>query len=201
MLISTGTGQRKQDKLKTISGGEEVFRFRVPGPLREFTEWVETEATTRFAGILPEGYGLRQPVVLGNDPEEAGRPPAPAQQLHMDLAPEMKGYVMFVPLAPASVLVVPCSHVWARQWARLQRKKHDEAVIAATMPKYPVTRLELHPGQVLIMDGNLVHAGDAGRPGEWTPRLHWYIQRPLVVPNDTHLDTTLGGRFAAAFDT
>ncbi|GIM16699.1 hypothetical protein Vretimale_19295, partial [Volvox reticuliferus] len=43
-----------------------------------------------------------------------------------------------------------------------------------------VVRLHMHPGQMVLLDGNTVHAGDAGKPNSWSPRLHVYAQSKKV---------------------
>lgn len=51
------------------------------------------------------------------------------------------------------------------------------------MPRFDLKRLVLQPGQVLVMHGNLLHAGDHGWGDETHARLHYYIVPSNVGKN------------------
>lgn len=61
--------------------------------------------------------------------------------------------------------------------------------VLQVFPVYSVQRLLMQPGQVILLHGNTVHAGDVGKEGEegkqWTPRIHCYVQANIVF-NATH---------------
>ena len=47
--------------------------------------------------------------------------------------------------------------------------------VAAMTPEFQAQVVELLPGDLLVMDGNLVHAGFKGEEGYAQPRFHWYV--------------------------
>ena len=68
----------------------------------------------------------------------------------------------------------------------------------AGIPTWTVPRLVMEPGQLVLLDGNTVHARDIGVPGQTYVRLHWYfVKEPL--DNATYPITMLGKVFASLF--
>jgi hypothetical protein len=190
-VLFVGTGQRKQAPLG-----------KAPEDLKRHAEFVKQQFRKDIFGHFKGVQQLRFQggVVIGNDPGTPGTPPIEAQQLHVDQQPGSRGYVVFETLsADATILVAPGSHNWVRILeARKTAEKLTEGQMLADVPFFPVVRLSFQPGQLLIMDGNLVHSGDASTAGQWTPRLHWYLQRESI-DNVTYLITMIGGGFAARF--
>ena len=111
-----------------------------------------------------------------------GQEPVGTQPLHMDLPPSRLGYVVILSLSDDfTLLVCPGSHNDVRR--RWCSEHLSEEAFAATMSSSPLVRLKIPRGWVVVMDGNLVHAGDAGKPSSASPRVHWYIQGGRPVDN------------------
>jgi hypothetical protein len=133
----------------------------------------------QFLGhLLPEHAAGRDTmastaVCLLNDPVN---PPAP-QVLHSDTDPTSphSSYAVMLGFKPFSILVAPGTHRTLDMAFAF-----DEAGISAWHAPMPVSKglivLHMQPGQALIFNGKLVHAGAAGEEGQMAPRLHWYAQ-------------------------
>jgi hypothetical protein len=62
----------------------------------------------------------------------------------------------------------------------------DETLASLLPPSTKPTRIHLDPGQLVVMHGYLVHAGDAGEPGETALRVHFYTETPAgLAPHPT----------------
>ncbi|GIL66534.1 hypothetical protein Vafri_19998 [Volvox africanus] len=70
--------------------------------------------------------------------------------------------------------------------------------ITRLMSNQRVVRMHMHPGQIVLLNGNTVHAGDAGKPGLWSPRMHVYLQT-VRVKNATWPLEAIHEKFAAKF--
>ncbi|KAL6759658.1 hypothetical protein V8C86DRAFT_2570370 [Haematococcus lacustris] len=100
-----------------------------------------------------------------------------------------------------SILLIPHSHQWVqlveRIWngpgnndeinAELDRKLQD-------MPLQEVVRVTLQPGHVLGMRGYTIHAGDVGREGTGSVRVHFYASRGFVSDTTCYVPE-FGSRF------
>lgn len=100
-------------------------------------------------------------------------PNLPRQELHRDIrrdALECSTHGLLAPLAPGARLhVVPGSH-------------EPRGALRGSFSRKEVLALQVQPGQMLLWDGMLVHAGDGGlpqsRPGSPNRlRLHSYVER------------------------
>ena len=49
-------------------------------------------------------------------------------------------------------------------------------MIATLLQPHEVKRPHVQPGEIVIMHGWCVHAGDEGMAGVPAPRTHWYLQ-------------------------
>jgi ectoine hydroxylase-related dioxygenase (phytanoyl-CoA dioxygenase family) len=124
---------------------------------------------------------------LANNVADTGRD-GKQQQVHVDHAVVPARRVVRPPpviitaLQAGSVLVYPFSHlmVSALGWmmARTANEKAADRSLASKVPAMDAIRIHMEPGQVLVMDGHLVHAGDRGQPGQPALRLHFYMQHP-----------------------
>ncbi|KXZ40864.1 hypothetical protein GPECTOR_1718g828 [Gonium pectorale] len=150
-----------------------------------------------------EEFLLHWPNLLGNKPVK-GLPPVTRQVLHVDTAFGRISFVIILPLVPhTTLLVAPGSHTWVKAYGEHYYEGTPESARAMedldkVLPEHKCVRLCLQPGELIILHGNTVHAGDAGRQGDWAPRLHWYVQ-PDKVENETYLLNMLGKRFADKF--
>lgn len=126
------------------------------------------------------------------------------QHLHTDQQPGSPGYVMLAALDNTATLVVCLkSHKAVASWFEStdEHSKHaaaQEAQFLALCEEYTPVRIKLEPGYVYVMDANLVHAGDAGKPGQYSPRLHYYMITDELA-NETFILNSQGGEFAAKF--
>ncbi|GIL93523.1 hypothetical protein Vretifemale_20910 [Volvox reticuliferus] len=57
----------------------------------------------------------------------------------------------------------------------------DAEYFASVFSQQKVLRLRMHPGQMVLLDGNTIHAGDAGKPNSWSPRLQVYAHSKKVI--------------------
>ena len=107
--------------------------------------------------------------------------PVEAQALHTDEPMQPVRFPSFSCLQPledgASLLVAVGSHHTVRQMAPKPGKRRAPE---ATLPYHMASRITLKASQMLIMNGNLVHAGDRGSGSEMHPRLHCHIS--LATP-------------------
>ena len=125
-------------------------------------------------------------MVLINLPGKEGDEPVGMQSIHTDLLPLRQGFVGLLGLFRYSVLVSPMSHHSIRTLATLEKMNpnatESDLVSMVSAPK--LVRLMIEPGQLVLLHGNTVHAGDAGSLGEWAPRMHFYATRG-VMDNET----------------
>ena len=144
-------------------------------------------AKKRVEGVAGPGEEVKKVVVLINHPGKVGDPPVGAQAIHTDLPAMAPGFVGFLGLSHYSVLVSPMSHHTIRTYETLKNMNpgaaESEIVRAVSAPK--MVRVMIEPGQIVLVHGNTVHAGDAGSLGEWAPRLHFCVMRRRVV-DETH---------------
>jgi hypothetical protein len=144
---------------------------------------------------------VQKAVMLVNHPGQDGDPPVGEQCFHIDLESNRKGLVSIVPLEPVSLLVSPNSHKAVSSYTAMREagdKKLTEAQVMRFITAARPVRVEMEPGQVILLHGNTVHAGDAGRPGKWSPRLHYYLTAG-AIDNETTPVEGIGRRFAALF--
>ncbi|PNH05728.1 hypothetical protein TSOC_007988 [Tetrabaena socialis] len=134
-----------------------------------------------------------------------------AKRAHIGLGPGSKGFVAIVPLVRANVLVAPGSRQHVLMGERLnelwenasnnEERAEVVQVVLDTIPECHLVRLEVEPGQILFIDGNTVHAGDAAIPEETPLRLHFYALGPHTATADTRLPWTPDGRGLELWDT
>ncbi|GLC52398.1 hypothetical protein PLESTB_000624800 [Pleodorina starrii] len=182
--VSVGSGQHRQAPLEA---GNEVLCGT-----RRAVEKV-LDSVIRASGVP---YKARNTAILVNMP---GEKPVGPQAFHVDMAPGKDGFVVIVALEPnVSLLLAPGSHVWVKEWARLKGHGRTEEEAATVVPQQQLVRLSLEVGQVLLLHGNTVHAGDRGVAGEHSLRLHWYVQSGRVA-NTTYMLPMLSPHFAKRF--
>ena len=61
------------------------------------------------------------------------------------------------------------------------------------VPAHKLLRLQMVPGQIVLLHGHAVHAGDAVILGAWAPYIYFYMKQ------DTHPAESFGRLFAAMF--
>ena len=128
------------------------------------------------------GIHVHKTVVMINHPGKEGDEPVGMQSIHTDLIAMRHGFVGFLGLSRYSVLVSPMSHHAVRTLATL-KKLHPDCTEADMLPMLSapkLVRLMIEPGQLVLVHGNTVHAGDAGSLGEWAPRIHFYATRGAI---------------------
>ena len=157
---------------------------------------------------LPPGLGRLgkvsgATVMANNVPEGAVGLP---QDLHIDQALVPSRCAARQPPPPqvivaverCTLLVVPFSHHMVEGLGWMTAKAGEAAAEAADETLAPLlppsmkpTRIHLDPGQLVVMHGYLVHAGDAGEPGEAALRVHFYTETPAgLAPHPTTEDAT-----------
>jgi len=136
--------------------------------------------------LVRSGLDVHRTVLLINHPGKEGDEPVGMQSIHTDLHALRQGFVVFLGLSRYSVLVSPTSHHAIRTLENLQRTNPDltesDLITMVAAPK--LVRLIIEPGQLVLVHGNTVHAGDAGSLGQWAPRLHFYATSSDIV-NET----------------
>ena len=136
--------------------------------------------------LVRSGLDVNRTVLLINHPGKEGDEPVGMQAIHTDLHALRQGFVVFLGLSRYSVLVSPTSHHSIRTLASLQKMNPDSTesdfISMVSAPK--LVRLVIEPGQLVLVHGNTVHAGDAGSLGEWAPRLHFYATSS-AIDNET----------------
>ncbi len=158
-----------------------------------------TKAGELMSAVAGPGLRVRKAVVLVNEPVE---PPVGAQCLHSDLTPFETGFVGLLALSRYTLLVSPGSHhaVQIHQSLMGRSAGTREADIMPAVPRPQLVRLVIEPGQLVLLHGNTIHAGDAGSVGVMAPRLHLYAMRESVK-NETQPAVGLGPHFEAMFWT
>ena len=102
--------------------------------------------------------------------------------------------MVFLAVQPFSLLVALHSHhvvkfIWARD-AVDDLKDADFTRLALTVPQFQLLRMHIRAGDIVLMHGNLVHAGDRGTAGDFAFRCHWNLQ-----------EAKLGQQFGVEGDT
>ena len=208
-----GGGNGEQEEGEEEENGQEEGGG-VDAEERRFTREKWERACELLEGIAPVrqritqalesakagGEKVQKGVVLINRP---GSPPLRAQLIHTDMSVGRKGFVAIAVLEPCSVLVSPGSHSAIRQYQGLlgidkQLHKAREANALASVAVSKLVRMQMEPGQVVLLHGNTVHAGDAAVGDRKSPRLHFYVLKGNV-DNETNPLFHLGKRFAAMF--
>ncbi len=126
------------------------------------------------------------------------------QHLHTDQQPGSPGYVMLAALDDTVTLVVCLkSHKAVASCFESTDEgspyaKAQEAQFLELCDEYPPVRIELQKGYVYVMDANLVHAGDAGKRRQYSPRMHYNMITDKLA-DETFILNSQGGKFAAKF--
>jgi hypothetical protein len=209
-----GDGEQEEGEEEEKGGQEEQGGGRMAAAEKRLTRELYERACELLEGIEPlkklimqalkdatlKGEKVQKGVALINRP---GSPPLRAQLIHTDLSVGRQGFVAIVVLEPCSVLVSPGSHSAVRQYkgllgsdVQLHKAREADALASVAVPK--LLRVQMEPGQVLLLHGNTVHAGDAAVGDRKSPRLHFYVQKGKV-DNETNPLFPLGKRFAAKF--
>ena len=143
------------------------------------------------------GVTEQKSVVLVN---KTGPQPVGTQAFHTDTDAGVPGFIAILPFQEKTTMLVACGSRWAVHLAGSRQEKDGvtDEEIAAGIPKWTVARLVMEPGQLVLLDGNTVHAGDAGAPGQTSVRLHWYFMKE-PLDNATYPITMLGKVFASLF--
>ncbi|KXZ42440.1 hypothetical protein GPECTOR_146g5 [Gonium pectorale] len=69
----------------------------------------------------------------------------------------------------------------------------------AHLPHFKLIRLELAVGDVLLLSGDCVHAGDRGLDKKPSLRVHWYVMN-YEKTDDTNILEVFGKEFASHFE-
>ena len=165
--MSNGTTKDQYDR--------DMASFQSKEPLHSVLEVVFKRATELVrVAIGSEGYKVHKTVVMVNHPGKEGDEPVGMQAIHIDLLPFRKGFVGFLGLSRYSVLVSPMSHHAIRTFETLRKKnpllEDLDLLHLVSAPK--LVRLMIEPGQIVLVHGNTVHAGDAGSLGDWAPAFY-----------------------------
>ena len=160
-----------------------------------------TTAGELLSTVAGTDLRVQNTMVLVNELVE---PPVGIQCLHSDLPPFEPGFVgLLLGLSRYTLLVSPGSH-WAVQMHQSlmdQRSEQgniseEDIMFMIAVPK--LVRLVIEPGQLVLLHGNTVHAGDAGSAGDMVPRMHFYATKTSVC-NETQPVVGLGPLFEALF--
>lgn len=183
LIEDLGTKQRRQAFTLDILAKLDAGQGRVADQMRDFVSGMrgslEEYIIRPLNAAVPKAKRLRlyEEVMILNRP---GRTPVKRQFFHNDQDAKLpRAYVAIAAVERATILFAKYSHIAIRDCARRVGTGPGQISLEAfirTMPTYKIVRLTMEPGDVIIMDGNLVHAGDAGRPGSYSARMHWYIQ-------------------------
>ena len=151
--------------------------------LHNVLDVVIDRATDIVKGVIGKNcYKVHKTVVMVNHPGKEGDEPVGMQAIHTDLVPLRNGFVGFLGLSRYYVLVSPMSHHAIRTFETLRKKnpllQDSDLLRLVGAPK--LVRLLIEPGQIVLVHGNTVHAGDAGIRGEWAPRVHFYATKGMV---------------------
>jgi hypothetical protein len=123
-------------------------------------------------------YRMSHPKLLANL-RVPRQPPISIQILHIDLQPGEDGFSIILAVQACSVVVELGSHMWVRSSAGIG--DHLLARWAAFVPRQVPGRVHLLPGDILVFDGNLVHAGDEATGDSPSLRIFWYVSRQDVL--------------------
>lgn len=151
--------------------------------LHNVLEVVIERATYVVMGVIGKNsYKVHKTVVMVNHPGKEGDEPVGMQAIHTDLMALRNGFVGFLGLCRYSVLVSPMSHHTIRNFEALRKKNPllQDSDILRLVGAPKLVRLMIEPGQIVLVHGNTVHAGDAGIRGEWAPRVHFYATKGMV---------------------
>jgi hypothetical protein len=139
------------------------------------------QVKARFQPLVDQfkgrGQRVQSMVCIISEPTDAqGRAkPGGPQVLHCDVEPGEDSCAVIAALENnTTLLVVPFSSSVMQGAGILEDVEWED--LAPMVPHFPLIRLRLQRGDLFVMNGNLIHAGDQGQPGRRTPRFHWYIQ-------------------------
>jgi hypothetical protein len=124
------------------------------GPLRVQKASVAALVTNPFIPIS-DNQDERAPYSAGQ------RHAAGAQELHTDLPAEQCGCTITYAMEPCSILVVPFSHsgIGCLPFFR-ERSENPDKAVGELLPQYRLVRVTMKAGDMLLLHGNVVHAGD-----------------------------------------
>jgi hypothetical protein len=166
-------------------------------------------------------FGLYDGVVITSHSKNGE--PVEAQATHADVPPSFVkdfnkwpgGFLMCAIDDDTTLQLAPGSHEWVREYeqraasapastsSQQQEPRASEYPVTAFMPTFEAVRVVLKRGQMLLVHGFTVHAGDEGQRGATTtlPRVHFYIMRnDLRFSNHTYLlSTSTSPEFLAKF--
>jgi ectoine hydroxylase-related dioxygenase (phytanoyl-CoA dioxygenase family) len=109
------------------------------------------------------------PLTLANHQGQS----CPQQAPHHDSREDDDG-VIIVALEHMCPLVWPESHKAVKEYdSNATHKVHKNTQLL--QQPYKCVRLWLRPGDVVVMNGNTIHAGDAGVPEQNAARVHYYV--------------------------
>lgn len=105
------------------------------------------------------------------------------QAVHCDVRPGREDYkVVITAVHPNTTVVVQAfSHHAILSTSTYSRLLEEDPAAFDSMfghlcGRFRLVRVELQPGEVLVLHGNTLHAGDRGRQGTVLERIHHYIQ-------------------------
>lgn len=176
---------------------QEVAKHKRTRELAEIIKPVAKKAAAILAAVAGPDLRIRNSMVLVNEPVE---PPVGIQCLHCDLPPFAKGFVGLLALSRYTILVSPASHhaVQAHQMLMDMHPNADESEIMCMVSAPKLVRLVIEPGELVLLHGNIIHAGDMGSAGELSPRIHFYVIQNSV-DNETLPAIGMGPLFEAMF--
>ncbi|KXZ41537.1 hypothetical protein GPECTOR_408g247 [Gonium pectorale] len=144
------------------------------------------------------------PALLVNKQKPRG-PPVECQAPHLDLGRKQKGISAILALEAFSLLVYPGSEAVVKEfWRRLDHVSsgdHSPEDMDAWLAsrKFRALRMKVEPGDIILLSGHTVHAGDRGEHGHMALRIHWYVTESLYEENETTPLKTLSSEFAEMF--
>lgn len=134
-----------------------------------------------------------------------GQKPVAKQGWHTDMAEDQWGMVAIAPVQKSTLLAFPGSAAEIREFQRLEKLVEKDEITKAELVAwlrgrhFRAVRIVLHPGELLFMTGDTVHAGDRGIHGERSLRMHWYITQGTAKDNSTQHLGHFGDDFSQCF--
>jgi hypothetical protein len=148
-----------------------------PRQLKQLVSLIKAarDAMCSIASHLGTKLHLAKAALIRNRTPDGGLKPT-IQYPHNDYGLRLgyNGVAVVVAVERVTLWVYPCSH-HAVQGLGEARTAAERAEALDWAPTTGWQRVTLEPGEVFVMHGHLIHAGDMGQPGESAVRLHLYM--------------------------
>ncbi|KXZ41562.1 hypothetical protein GPECTOR_392g208 [Gonium pectorale] len=146
--------------------------------------------------VTSNHYYVHMPVVLRNSQAD-GQDPVTEQAAHMDMPDWIEGFVGITALeGGVTINVAMGSGPLIAIYDRFD--KIPKRTLLEMLPNFNLMRVELEVGQVLLLGGNCVHAGDRGLDKKHSLRVHWYVMN-YEKTDDTNIMGIWGKEFENHF--